>query len=243
VEQWRTVPGSIDSVSKNEVLLDLNFLLVLSHELIQPLTAAMGSIISLQRFTDPDSPDGEAHAKFVEIALRNLDQLRDLLDSLRLFSEAETGGLEIEPKPIPVKVLLTDAVDDFGAPRSGTTISAQYEPDMHANVSITLFRQVLSNLINNAHKFSPDGSEILINAFGEDGKVVITVSDQGPGFPKDEAERIFGKYVRLQPGKEGLGVGLFVAKAIVEAHHGQIWAEDTDSGAMFSVAVPAGAAA
>jgi signal transduction histidine kinase len=228
----------IDRKSR-EVTLDLNFLVVLSHELTQPLTAAVGSIISLKRFADPSSPDGESQAKFIEIALRNLDQLKDLLDSLRLFSEAETGTLEITAQPVPVKVLLSDAVEDFGTPRSHTTISFQCEPELQARVSITLFRQVLSNLINNADKFSPDGSEILVKAgSGEDGEAVISIIDQGPGFPQHEAERIFGKYVRLQPGKKGLGVGLFVAKAIVEAHHGRIWAEDTETGAKFSVAVP-----
>jgi two-component system, OmpR family, sensor histidine kinase VicK len=233
------VPKLVPITKKNrEVALDLNFLVVLSHELTQPLTAAAGSIISLKRFLDEDSPEGESQAKFIEIALRNLDQLQALLDSLRLFSEAETGTLEIEAQAVPVKLLLSNAIEDFGEPRTHTTIAFQCEPHLHANVSVTLFRQVLSNLINNADKFSPDGSEIVVKARSENGEAIISVIDQGPGFPQNESERIFGKYVRLQAGKKGLGVGLFVAKAIVEAHHGRIWAENTDTGAKFSVSVP-----
>jgi signal transduction histidine kinase len=234
--------ASIQPLSRRnkEIVFDPGFLVVLSHELTQPLTAAMGSVISLRRFSDPGSPDAESYSKFIEIALRNLEQLQALLDSLRLFGEAETGTLDLELSPVPVKVLLNNAVEDFGAPQSNTRISFQVEPELQAHVSITLFRQVLSNLINNADKFSPDGSEILLRATrAEDGGVVISVIDQGPGFPKEEAERIFGKYVRLQAGKKGLGVGLFVAKAIVEAHNGRIWAENTDNGTEFSVAIPA----
>jgi signal transduction histidine kinase len=238
---------------RKEVALDLNFFVVLSHELSQPISAASASLSLLLDRIGPLSElseqeiaelkrtlSGKDAAKLLEIAIRNLDQLQSLLDSLRLYGQAETGTLQIEVQPEPVEQMLTDAIENFGTPGSGTTIRYECEPGLEARVSLTLFRQVLSNLIANAAKFSPAGSVVSLDAREhDDDEVVISVSDQGGGFPAQEAERIFGKYVRLQPGEKGLGVGLFVAKAIVEAHGGHIWAENINRGARFSVAVPA----
>lgn len=236
---------------RKEFALDLNFFVVLSHELSQPLAAAIGSPMTLKRIgPDSDLSDEEAEvllsklsgreaAKLLGIAVRNLEQLHSLLDSLRIFSEAETGTLHLEVENVPARLRLTEAVEDFGAPASRITMNLECDPDLQAKVSLVLFRQVLANLVNNAAKFSPDGSNIAIEARADGGELVVSVSDEGEGFPPEEAERIFGKNVRLQPGKKGLGVGLFVAKAIVEAHGGRIWAENTDAGAKFSVAIPA----
>jgi signal transduction histidine kinase len=222
-----------------EVSVAPSFLSLMAHELAQPLTAALGSAHTLKRRRDDEQLDGDTRLHLFETLIRNLEQLESLLNSLQVFSDAEAGNLTVRKASIRVEDLFANAKEDFGTPVSGTSVSFSCAPDLHAEMELMLFRQVLSNLISNAAKFSPDGSRIVVEAHEHEGDVVVlTVSDEGAGFPPEESERIFGRAVRLQPGKKGLGVGLFVAKSIVEAHGGRIWAENTGRGARFSVAIP-----
>ena len=223
-----------------DVVVAPDFLSLMAHELAQPLTAALGSVQTIKARTASGDLDEDSHAKLVDIATRNLEQLQALLDSLRVFSEAEAGILEVDRTTVSVEDLFREAQENFGSPWSGTTISCRCDPGLEVKVELMLFRQVLANLVANAYKFSPGGSSISLEAHGTDEDTVLfTVSDQGPGFPPDESERIFERSVRLQAGKRGLGLGLFVAMAIVVAHGGRIWAENIDEGAKFSVVVPA----
>jgi two-component system sensor histidine kinase KdpD len=225
----------------NEIVVAPAFISLMAHELAQPLSAALGSALTLQEHAASEELDLVTRGQLHDTIIRNLEQLQSLLDSLRVFSEAETGGLQVTLASVRVADLFRDAEADFGAPWSRTRVMFSDEPGLQIDVELMLFRQVLTNLINNADKFSPRGSVISVEARrGNGNEVVITVSDEGGGFPPEEAERIFGKSVRLQPGKKGLGVGLFVAKAIVKAHGGRIWAENTYKGAKFSVVLPAG---
>jgi two-component system sensor histidine kinase KdpD len=223
-------------VEPKHVLVAPAFLSVMAHELAQPLTAALGSVYTLKdhptEFTDA------VRGTLLDTAIRNLEQLQALLNSLRVFSEAEAGKLDVKRSTVSVEALFRDAADDFGMPSSRTRVSFTCDPGLLVDVELMLFRQVLSNIIANAAKFSPNNSLIAVEAHESRKDVIFTITDEGGGFPAAEAERIFGKNVRLQPGQKGLGVGLFVAKAIVEAHHGRIWAENIERGAKFSVAIP-----
>jgi two-component system, OmpR family, sensor histidine kinase KdpD len=224
---------------KNDVAVAPAFLSVMAHELTQPLAAALGSVSTVKQRIASGELDDAKRDQLLETTIRNLEQLQALLDSLRVFSEAETGELKIETSPLSIEDLFQDAREDFGNPASGTRIELICEPGLRAEADLMLFRQVLVNIINNAAKFSPNGSTVSVEAHRDNDQVVVSVSDEGGGFPPEEAERIFGKTVRLQPGKKGLGVGLFVAKAIVQAHGGLIWAENIKGGARFSFSIPA----
>jgi two-component system sensor histidine kinase KdpD len=228
-----------DVKPKEDVAVAPAFLSVMAHELSQPLTAALGSAAALRERSASEKLDDTKRDQLLETAIRNLEQLQALLDSLRVFSEAEAGSLKVATTEVRVEDLFRDAEEDFGDPSSGTRIALTSEPGLQVRVDLMLFRQVLSNIISNAAKFSPTGSLISVEAHGNKDRVVFTVTDEGGGFPPEEAERIFGKSVRLRPGKKGLGVGLFVAKAIIQAHGGDIWAENTNGGARFSFTIPA----
>jgi signal transduction histidine kinase len=225
---------------QRDVSVAPSFLSVMAHELAQPLTAALGSAYTLKKRSDSGALDDVTREHLFETIIRNLEQLQALLNSLQVFSEAEAGNLKVKTAMVWVEELFAEAKEDFGTPSSRTQVSFFCTPGLRVEVELMLFRQVLSNLISNAAKFSPNGSMISVEAHKHDQDVIVfTVSDEGSGFPPEEAERIFGKSVRLQPGEKGLGVGLYVAKAIVEAHGGRIWAENTHRGARFSVAIPA----
>jgi K+-sensing histidine kinase KdpD len=224
--------------SPGKVVVEPEFLSMMAHELSQPLTAARGSAHILRnRFEELEEA---TRLQLTDTVIRNLEQLQALLDSLRIFSEAESGSIEVERTRVSVDDLFREAEENFGTPSSSTKISFNGATGLFVNVEVRLFRQVLSNIIANADKFSPSKSLISVDAHeGKGGVVVFTISDEGSGFPPEEAERIFAKSVRLQPGKAGLGLGLFVAMAIVLAHGGRIWAENIDGGARFSVEVDA----
>jgi signal transduction histidine kinase len=216
-----------------------DFLSLMSHELKQPLTAARGSAeLLLEHSGSPDLTHGR-QKMLLETITRNLDQLQALLDSLRIFSEVESGELELNLTMVTVDELFDDALEDFGAPRSGTSIVFDSQQDLAVHVDIVMFKQVLLNLIANAFKFSPDGSVITVTATKDDDEILFAVRNEGGGFAKSDAKRIFERGVRLQPGRRGMGLGLFVAKTIVDAHRGRIWADSsTSSGSAFHVAVP-----
>ena len=107
--------------------------------------------------------------------------------------------------------------------------------------------QVLTNLIENAARYTPPESPIDVSVRSEGEQVIINVADRGPGIPPGDLERVFDKFYRVLPSRQGVryptgsGLGLAVSKGLVEAHGGRIWAENREGGgAVFSVALPAG---
>jgi signal transduction histidine kinase len=174
------------------------------------------------------------------IAARNLDQLAALIDSLRVFSEAEQGTLEVSLERVSVKRLFDECAEDYPEARTNRKLKTECPPGLHIQVDQTLFKQVITNLVANALKFSPRGSLVTLSAMDQANGVLIVVRDEGPGVPWLEKERIFEKSVRLDHGASGLGLGLYVARAIVKAHRGQVRASSGEGrGATFEVSIPA----
>jgi two-component system, OmpR family, sensor histidine kinase KdpD len=118
-------------------------------------------------------------------------------------------------------------------------------PDLMLDVDFGLIRRVLMQLLENAHKYSPPDSPILIEGRIEDGQAVISIMDRGPGIPKDEVDRVFEKFYRGRGSRgktEGTGMGLAIAKGIIEAHGGRIRAQNRQGGGaviVFSLPLPA----
>ena len=111
------------------------------------------------------------------------------------------------------------------------------------NVDADRLSQAMNNLIMNAIKFSPANTAITVDASKEDDQITISVKDEGPGISKDNLKKIFGKYARIRSSttkkEKGTGLGLHIAKIIVEAHGGQIWAESEEGeGSRFSFTLP-----
>jgi signal transduction histidine kinase len=184
----------------------------------------------------------EAYEKSLMEALdRNLTQVQALLDGIRSFNEVKAGVMSIDDvEPASVRTLFRDALEDFGLPISGTTIVFNCDDELMVDVDLTLFRQVLANLIANALKFGTRGSVIHVHAERRRKDVIFTVRNEGEGFSEKDAARIFDRSVRLERGRRGLGLGLYIAKAIVRAHSGRIWSHSrVGGGASFFVSIPA----
>ena len=167
--------------------------------------------------------------------------IADLLDVTRL-----EGGkqLPIEPARVEVEALFREAYELFRAQAAASSITLQFDlgdqvPPVYADRDRVM--QVLSNLIGNSMKFTPPGGMISLRAESKDKLVFFTVADNGPGIPKENQAEIFNPYWQAKRAERlGAGLGLPIAKGIVEAHGGSIWVEsEPGNGTKFRFTLPA----
>jgi signal transduction histidine kinase len=218
------------------------FLGQVSHELRTPLTIIHGyaELIAdgiLRKDTQIRETAAEVHANS-SLMLRLVD---DLLDTSRL----ESGRLSLKYEVSDLAPWLERTVSAFAQTISTHRVVAELPSTLPlARVDLARLGQVVNNLLTNAVRYSPEGSQVLVSArvVGRN-EVELRVADQGIGIPADECERIFEKFYRGKDGAthsvRGTGLGLAVAKMLVEAHHGQIWVEsEVGQGSTFSVRLP-----
>jgi signal transduction histidine kinase/CHASE3 domain sensor protein len=215
-------------------------LAIVSHDLRNPLNAVMLAA-SLLQTSDKVAPDDREQLEIIDISAKRMQRLiADLLDVTRL-----EGGkqLPIEPAPLDVQSLFEETYELFKSQAATGSITLQCQapkdvPPVYADRHRVL--QVLSNLIGNAMKFTPPGGMITCRAEPEDGKVLIAVADTGPGIPGENLGDIFNPYWQAKrTARLGAGLGLPIAKGIVESHGGRIWVEsEPGNGTKFFFTLP-----
>ena len=178
--------------------------------------------------------------EIIEQAAKSMDRIiSDLLDVERMAQ----GKLQLKPKKVDLGVLLHQCVAQFAPAVSSKsysmTVHTPTEP-IFADLDHDRILQVLSNLIGNSLKFTPTGGTIGLSARKQETEVEISVSDNGPGIPEQAQARLFERFSQLKMNnRQGLGLGLFIAKWIVEAHKGRIWVtSDPGKGSTFSFTLP-----
>jgi signal transduction histidine kinase len=154
-------------------------------------------------------------------------------------SRIQTGKLELRPEARDLCELMQEIVGRFSAQYEGeeSPVSLQSCGTVLASVDPFRFEQVVANLLNNAVKYAPK-TPILVSVEERGERVRITVTDQGPGIAPENLEKIFGRFERAISASEvsGLGLGLYISREIIEAHHGRIWAEsERGKGAAFII--------
>src|SRR5438067_5818286 len=215
------------------------FISIVSHELRTPVAGVVGFLQTTADHWTVMNDDARREA--VDRALANARRLylfsQEILDSSRLEDGRVTGDLDV----IDLRGELEVAV---AARRelSPERLIALWVPDEPVLVQAddNRIRQVFSNLLDNAVKHSPASSPVAVRMELEDDAVVIRVTDEGPGLPAGELERVFERFVRGRGTTvQGTGLGLHICRQIVEAHHGRIWAESAEGrGATFTVRLP-----
>ena len=243
-----TLIGAIANVrditeQKIDEEMQSTFFSVISHELKTPVSIIKGYAETLAR---PDAKWDEATLRdglhvISDEADRLAHQIQDLLDASRL----QAGGLRLEMSDFSLPALAAQVIERF-APQAGERFTFELRfpeqmPAVHADYERV--REVLENLVSNAIKYSPDGGTIRIIGRIDGDIAVIGVSDQGIGIPREEQRKLFRRFYRadnrLRRTTQGAGLGLFLARAIVEAHGGRMWVESTPgSGARFSFTLP-----
>jgi signal transduction histidine kinase len=215
-------------------------LAIVSHDLRNPLNAVILGT-SLLRMSETLSEDDGEQIETIEVSARRMNRLiADLLDVTRL-----EGGkqLPVEPEPVPVGEVLGELSNLFRAQAAAAKVDLVVE-DRTAATSVKADRhrlmQVLSNLVGNALKFTPASGRIEIDAADEDERVRFDVRDTGPGIPKENLAHIFTRYWQAQRTERmGAGLGLPIARGIVEAHGGEIRVEsELGKGTRFTFTIP-----
>jgi two-component system sensor histidine kinase BaeS len=223
------------------------FVLTASHELRSPLTSVQGFAELLMLDRDSLTP---RQAETVEIILDNCRHLVRLLNDLLDLARSDAGRLSIRPQPTEVAALIDDAVRTMRAQTEAgnQSLTEHVQPGLpQINVEPDRIRQILVNLLTNAHEYSPEGASIHVAAQAVGAEVEISVTDNGPGIPAEQLERIFERFTRGDAGLTqrvgGTGLGLAISKSLVELHGGSIAAESTvGQGSTFRVRLPVAAA-
>lgn len=215
------------------------FISIVSHELRTPVAGVVGFLQTTADHWTVMSDDARREA--VDRALANARRLylfsQEILDSSRLGDGKMVGDLDVVDLRGELEVAVAARRE-----LSPERLVALWVPDepVFIQAADNRIRQVFSNLLDNAIKHSPASSPVAVRMELEADAVVVHVSDEGPGLPPGELERVFERFVRGRGTTvQGTGLGLHICRQIVEAHHGQIWAESADGrGATFSVRLP-----
>jgi PAS domain S-box-containing protein len=222
--------------------LKSTFVSVVSHELKTPVALIKGYADTLLR--KDACWDQETMQESLGVILEETERLNHLIDNLLDASRLQAGALSLEMDQVALDALAERVATRFRTQTDSHEIVTNFPPDLPAvRGDAGRLEQVLNNLLSNAIKYSPDGGRIEISGRALPNEVVVTVADQGVGIPLEEQTRIFERFVRGARERHqrtpGAGLGLFLVKAIVEAHGGRIWVEShPGEGAAFSFALP-----
>jgi len=222
--------------------LKSEFIAAVSHELKTPLAAILGFSELLLDGNYAPAELGEFLENIQYSSLRLKDMVNNLLDTSRL----EAGRFAVCKQPVDLQATLAQTVRSFAGVARLSQIDFRWVFDSLPIIAADPERigQVVGNLLSNAFKFCPRGGSIWLRARSHGG-VLLEVEDTGPGIPLEEQGQLFNRYGRTQSaisrGIAGTGLGLYISRAIVEAHHGRIWVESQEGqGARFCVWLPVG---
>lgn len=230
-------PGDQAEGLKNE------FLALVSHELLTPLTSILGYLDELLVGASGDfTPDQQ---KDLEVIERNARRLFRLVDDLMFVAQVATGKVSLNPMSVDLAAVVLEAVDVARplAEGRGIDIVPTVEPTDAVRGDVRRLGQVVDHLVSNAVKYSHDGGRVEVVLRPRDGSAVLDVIDQGLGVPVDEQAQVFDRFSRssITSAMElpGIGLGLSITKVIVEAHGGTIAMRSVEGeGSTFTVTLP-----
>jgi signal transduction histidine kinase len=218
------------------------FISVISHELKTPVALIKGYAGTLRRKDanwDPETLD-----ESLAVIEEESDRLDELISNLLDASRLQTGALRLDMGYVNLGRLIDTLLEKFRTQTSTHLLVADFPPGFPAVPGDEeRLRQVLANLLNNAIKYSPKGGTIRVSGKVQPDQIVISVQDEGIGLAPEDQERIFERFTRvdnaLSRKTQGAGLGLYLVRAIVEAHGGRVWVQSApDKGAVFHFSLP-----
>jgi signal transduction histidine kinase len=226
----KSTQSALDKVKVSNQIKS-NFLALASHELRTPLGIIIGYSTFLQESASGESSE---HANQVLSAATQMHALLDQMSNLTLLQSDE---MEMRPMKISIQDVLNFALDEikYTAARRDLQLALVLSEDpIFVNLDAEKTTLAFVNLLNNAIRFSPTGSKITIGAIQQEKHVMVWVQDQGIGIPVDKLQKIFEEFYQIEPPNTrhygGLGIGLAIAKGLIEVQGGKIWAESDGEG-------------
>jgi signal transduction histidine kinase len=210
----------------------------LAHELLSPVTVIMRLAETVQTSLD-ELPD-ETIRQCLESISRNASHMAELIQSLSDAHRVDAGMLALDPVPTDLGGLVQQSVADVASVMDRHAFETAGVEEAVVSVDAVRIRQVLTNLLTNAGKFSPEGGRIIVQMSPSEEAVEISVADEGPGIPPESLDEAFDKFSRLSTARKGggLGLGLYIARGIVRAHGGELTASSGEEGARFTIRLP-----
>ncbi len=222
--------------------LKTTFISIISHELKTPVSLIKGYAGTLRR--EDARWDSRTVQESLTVIEEEADRLTGLIENLLDASRLQAGALKLNLSDVALDKLAAQLADKFRTQTDRHTFVVEFPPDFPpVRGDEERLRQVISNLLSNAIKYSPGGGAIQVKGRVEPERVIVAVNDEGMGLPTEELEKVFERFYRADTAAtkraQGAGLGLFLAKAVVEAHGGQIWAaSEAGRGATFSFSIP-----
>jgi len=208
------------------------FMDVISHELRTPITTILGLTEILARPDRVDDP--VARAAMLDDVRAESERLHHLVEDLLVLSRVERGRLTVESEPLEARRLLERIVEHEAADLPGLKVRLRMEDPLPIVAGeATYVTQIMRNLLGNAAKYTPPGTNVVVDARKEDDTVAIRVTDDGPGIPADSRQRIFELFYRDPASARtvaGSGIGLFVCTSLAEAMGGHMWVASPPGG-------------
>lgn len=214
----------------------------LSHDLRTPLASILGTATTL--LNNLGLYDVKRTREMLLVVREEAERLDRFVGNLLDMSRLEAGALGTKPQIVDVSDTVASAISRLSRRMAGHQLREDMNDDLpFVNADPLLLEQALINLLDNAVKYAPEGSEILVRARPRDGRVVVTVEDEGPGIPLSELPHIFDKFYRVRKADHGIagtGLGLSVARGFVESFGGSLTAGNRGdrTGAVFTLTLP-----
>jgi heavy metal sensor kinase len=210
-----------------------------AHDLRTPLTRLRAGAEMALRQTD--NPDGSREA--LADCIEETDRIQRLLETLLDISAAENGVLKLKCERVDLNALLQSVAELYALGAEEKAVVVEVLPGAGISIAAdpTRLRQVVTNLVDNAVKYTPSGGRVSLAVEARENRVLVTVRDTGPGIPAEEQEKIWQRLYRGDHSRSqrGLGLGLAMVKALVEAHGGRVTvANQPAGGAVFTVELP-----
>ena len=208
-----------------------------AHELRTPLAVIMGYASTL--VDAAAKMDRETEVKCAEAIVLGSTQLQTILDSMLIVDQVERDGVRLNMMDLDLGELVLETVRDLQSLTRRHSLSVDVLDEVEVRADASKVRQIITNLISNAAKFSPAGGAIKVGVSAMDSHGCLTVEDEGPGIPAEHLGKVFEQYERLGSSQKGMGLGLYISRRLALAHGGDLSVRNRDSGgARFELSLP-----
>ncbi|MFA8342620.1 MAG: two-component regulator propeller domain-containing protein, partial [Rhodothermaceae bacterium] len=215
---------------------------IAAHDLKNPLNVILG----FSNLIQDDIPENSESKEYLEAIKKSSDDMLDIISKLLDSAAIETGEIKLELESVSLNHLLQSVINEYNplAANKNQRLKVTFPSEIiYINADAGRIKEVISNIVSNAVKYSPRNSDITINYFSDKNQANIDVSDQGPGISKTDRQKLFQKFQKLSSvptgGESSTGLGLSIAKKLIELHSGNIKVEtEQGKGSTFSIILP-----